>query len=1724
MAAKPAAGVRDAAVWQQTRVLLYKNVLIKWRTKQQSLQEVLLPLLLLSLLILISMQNPHVSYGGVGTVELERDDYVFKGLGYTPVTDVTSRIMDEVAREMHLHDGLERFSSEEDLENASLYEPSGFVGVVFADASATSYSLRFPYGQLPPPGDFTESVADCLSGSVNCRAANYWYSGFVRLQSLIDAAIIQVRTKRSVWSEMDVSVVMMGQPGSVEVQKFPHALISIYLVLAFTPFVTFLIVNVAAEKERRIKDTMTMMGLYDSAFWMSWGLLYAVLVSAMSVLISVIATCTTLFPDSNFFVVFSLVFLYGISSIFFSFMLTPLFKKPKLASTVGSMLTVVFGCLSLLTVLMKDFPQPLVWVLCLLSPTAFSIGIAQVVYLEAQGDGAVFSSLASGPHPLYVPLLMLLLDCVLYLLLAVYLDQVLPGEFGMRRSLLYFLKPSYWSKRTKRYMEVSSVYDAEVNGAHAGAESVEPVSPEFRGREAIRINNISKAYKDKDNNTVEALRGLTFDIYEGQITALLGHSGAGKSTLMNVLCGICPPTAGSASVYGSPVGEIADGPEMKRLVGVCPQFNIIFDVLTVEEHLRIFAAIKRIPSADVDTEVSKVLKDLDLKKIMTAQAKNLSGGQKRKLAVGIAILGDPKILLLDEPTAGMDPYSRHQVWSLLKSRRAGRVLLLSTHYMDEADILADRKAVISQGRLKCVGSSMYLKTKCGVGYHLRMSVSERCDCQKIYSLVQQHVPKAKLTRQQEAELTFTLPFESRDRFAGLFSELDSRPDLGLVNYGVSMTTLEDVFLRLEAEAEVDQSDYSVFHREPAEDESDTAAAGGNGGGCYDDDADRRLLTFSDKSEVARGGALWRQQFSSLARLHLLNLWRERKAFIYVAALVLVFVAALLVLSVTTGNIQIRSPGRQFLPIYLLGRNQPPRRYATSLLVLNSTGSDISDFIRNLEGQDIAVEVMKQSDYMEAAPHSAAINVTGSSKGFRYSVAFNSTTVHSLPMTVNILSNALLRGLNGTGQIRTRTKPFDYQIPDSTTYVLVFIEAILLGMLAAGMPAYFAMEHTRDRELKCRSTLRVSGLLPSAYWCGQAAVDVPFYYLVLSCMTVILFSFHTGDLLSSGKLTAVVVCTVGFAPAVILFTYVCSFGFARVQSNKDFFSVISMMVCVVSVSLVHLPLVGGNPAVTAGALHDALCVLNPLYPLMGCLNCITKDTFRSSAYDMNIYHSNLLFAVFAPYLQCIVLTLALRWLEGRRGGRTFRTDRSCRIASKGSPKAERNPEDGLDEDEDEDVRMEKARVKEALGSCEEKPLLVASNLRKKYKGRKEGLTHNKSGKVATKNISFCVRKGEVLGLLGPNGSGKSTVMHMLSGDIEPTAGQVLTGDDDSESGSEHVGYCPQVNPLWPRITLQEHLQIYATVKGLKGPDVPGIIKRVVDALELKEHVHKQAKCLSAGLKRKLCFALSMIGNPQTVLLDEPSSGMDPKSKQRVWRAIRAAFRRSRRGAVLTTHYMEEAEAVCDRVAILVSGRLRCLGSIQHLKGKYGRGYGLELKLGEEPTEVQQGALLHKEILAIFPHASRQERSSWSSPRSRKARTMRWARSAPLSSGAVCATTSPRATAATASCVSCDVADTKNTHKKQDFVCVCVCARAGRQIFSPFHVGGRSLCVKSDCPDETPQQLRDCPASQSPWLIKCRLYCHVCCVDFADRKKASVSCPGWKQQSRTCERLPRCQSYT
>ncbi|XP_061311226.1 cholesterol transporter ABCA5 [Pezoporus flaviventris] len=1564
------AAPREAGVWRQTRALLFKNCLIKCRTKKSSVQEVLFPLFFLFWLILMSMMHPHRKYGEVANTNLGTLDtsmLVNFVIGYTPPTRMAREIMKKVAFD-NFEDGIitEEYLSEEELQEASAFKPSNFVGVVFNDAM--SYQLRF-HDSVAMSSIYMESRASCSNLRKGCESVTYWSSGFIALQACIDAAIIQLKTNQSVWEQLELTrAVVMGEAAVVEIDNFPRAIILIYLVIAFSPFGYYLAIHIVAEKERKLKEFLKILGLHDTAFWLSWVLLYMSLIFVMSILMAVIATASSLFPQSSAFVIFLLFFLYGVSSVFFALMLTPLFKKSKHVGIVEFLATLAFGFVGLNIVLLEDFPKSFVWILSPLCQCSFLIGIAQVMHLEDYEDGATFSNLSHGPYPLFISLILLVLDSIFYLLVAVYLDQIMPGEFGLRRTPFFFMKPSFWSKHRKNYKEL---YESSVNGSLSFSEIVEPVPSEFQGKEAIRISCVQKTFRKK-GETVEALRNLSFDIYEGQITALLGHSGTGKTTLMNILCGLCPPTDGFVSVYGHKVSEIDEMLEVRQIAGVCPQSDIHFDILTVEENLSIFAAIKGIPQNDLIQEVQKVLLDLDMQPIRDNQAKKLSGGQKRRLSVGVAVLGNPKVLLLDEPTAGMDPCSRHIVWNLLKNRKADRVTVFSTHFMDEADILADRKAVISQGMLKCLGSSLFLKSKWGIGYRLSMHIDAYCNTEATTSLIRQHIPAASLLQENDEQLVYTLPLKDMDKFAGLFSDLDTHSHLGVITYGVSMTTLEDVYLKLEVEAEIDQADYSVFNSQQVQDEMDTKSL---------DDMEQSLLMLSEtKAPAMSNTALWKKQVATIAKVHFLSLKRENKCVRVMLLLFLIFLVVQILLFFIHHIIKNSVAAIKLSPdLYLLKPGESSHKYRSRLLLQNSTESGIDDIVHSLGSMSILLEMFNDSDYVSVAPHSAALNVLDleSRQNYVFMVVFNSTMVHSLPVLMNIISNLLLRNLNVTESIQIWSNPFIQNLPDTIFRLEIYFEAVLLGIIITGMPPYFAMDNAENHKIKAYTQLKIAGLYPSAYWTGQAVVDLPLFFSILTLMIGSLFAFHYGVYFYVGKFLAVIFCLIGYVPSVVLFTYVVSFTFKKVQNTKEFWSFIFSVTALLCTVVTEVAFFLDYYLITT-VLHYVFSIFIPIYPLIGCLICFIKVSWKGKRRNGGYYDpwDRLLVAVLAPYLQCVVWLFLLRCFELKNGGRTVREDpffRKCFTKAK----TWKFPDVPRDENEDEDVKAERLRVQEVLSSpkSEEMPAILVSSLHKEFDERKEFLLGRKIKKVATKHVSLCVKKGEILGLLGPNGAGKSTLINMLVGEIEPTSGQVLMGDDafglPSEDDSvKFVGYCPQTNPLWPDITLQEHFEIYGAIKGMSPSDVKEVIKRISSALDLKDHLQKTTKKLGVGLKRKLCFALSMLGNPRVTLLDEPSTGMDPKAKQHMWRAIRAAFKNKERAAILTTHYMEEADAVCDRVAILVSGQLRCIGTVQHLKSKFGRGYFLEMKL-KETADVQQVEYLQSQILHIFPNANRQE---------------------------------------------------------------------------------------------------------------------------------------------------------
>jgi ABC-2 type transport system ATP-binding protein len=205
---------------------------------------------------------------------------------------------------------------------------------------------------------------------------------------------------------------------------------------------------------------------------------------------------------------------------------------------------------------------------------------------------------------------------------------------------------------------------------------------------AISVNGLRKSYGD-----YEALRGISFEIAEGEVFGLLGPNGAGKTTTIEILEGYRPRDAGEVDVLGFDPGRA--GPAFRERIGVVLQQSQLWPTITVAETHRMFAGYY-----DRPRDVDEVIKLVGLEEKRDARVKTLSGGQKRRLDLGVALVGDPDLVFLDEPTTGFDPAARRAAWDMIRALRSlGKTILLTTHYLDEAEQLADRVAVLREGRI-----------------------------------------------------------------------------------------------------------------------------------------------------------------------------------------------------------------------------------------------------------------------------------------------------------------------------------------------------------------------------------------------------------------------------------------------------------------------------------------------------------------------------------------------------------------------------------------------------------------------------------------------------------------------------------------------------------------------------------------------------------------------------------------------------------------------------------------------------------------------------------------------------------------------------------------------------------------------------------------------------------------------------------------------------------------
>jgi ATP-binding cassette, subfamily A (ABC1), member 3 len=288
-----------------------------------------------------------------------------------------------------------------------------------------------------------------------------------------------------------------------------------------------------------------------------------------------------------------------------------------------------------------------------------------------------------------------------------------------------------------------------------------------------------------------------------------------------MLTGALAPTDGYVNVAGKDIRT--DLKAIRQDIGICLQHDCLFPNLTVREHVQFFSRLKglykKVSKEEAEEQIDQSIRDVALFEKRNTFSKDLSGGMKRKLSVAVAFI-ESKFVVLDEPTSGMDPFSRRFIWNVIRNYKKDRIIILTTHFMDEADILGDRIAIMAEGQLRCAGSSLFLKKNYGVGYQLTVEKSRQdklvmrgpkntaddvndsddsaapndgeleAASVNLSRLIKASVPQATLLNDVGTEVRYQLPLGASDKFATMFESLDAEVDQGsIVSYGVSMTTL-----------------------------------------------------------------------------------------------------------------------------------------------------------------------------------------------------------------------------------------------------------------------------------------------------------------------------------------------------------------------------------------------------------------------------------------------------------------------------------------------------------------------------------------------------------------------------------------------------------------------------------------------------------------------------------------------------------------------------------------------------------------------------------------------------------------------------------------------------------------------------------------------------------------------------------------------------------------------
>ncbi|KAK1277198.1 ABC transporter A family member 1 [Acorus gramineus] len=1168
---------------RQLKAMLRKNWLLKIRHPFITSAEILLPTVVMLLLIVVRTRvdtqlHPVQAYireemfVEVGKSVISPDfDSVLRSLSskgehlaFAPDTDETRSMIGILSLKFPLLKVVGRIYQDElELETYLRSESYGIIDQAMNLSNPKIKGAIIFHAQGPQFFDYS------------IRLNHSWaFSGFPDIKTIMDVNGPYLNDL-----ELGVSNVPTLQYGF-------SGFLTVYL-LGFLYPISRLISYSVSEKEQKIKEGLYMMGLKDEIFYLSWFITYCVQFAVSSAIITV-CTMSSLFIYSDKSVVFMYFFVFGLSAVMLSFLISTFFSRAKTAVAVGT-LSFLGAFFPYYTVNDPSVPMILKVLASLLSPTAFALGTVNFADYERAHVGVRWTNIwqdSSGVNFLAC-LGMMMLDTVLYCILGLYLDKVMPKENGVSYPWYFLFVKSFWRKKSSpshgSHLEVkfNGITSKTPNGCiGSNVPTVEAVNLDMKQQEVdsrcIQIRNLHKVYTTKRGKCC-AVNSLQLTLYENQILALLGHNGAGKSTTISMLVGLLPPTSGDAMVFGKNIRTDMD--EIRKGLGVCAQNDILFPELTVREHLEIFAILKGVEEDLLERKVNEMVDEVGLADKVNTIVNSLSGGMKRKLSLGIALIGDSKVIILDEPTSGMDPYSMRSTWQLIKKIKKGRIILLTTHSMDEADVLGDRIAIMANGSLRCCGSSLFLKHRYGVGYTLTL-VKTTPRNTIAADIVHRHIPSATCLSDSGTEICFRLPLASSSSFENMFREIEScikekstsvemnstidEQRHGIESYGISVTTLEEVFLRVAGHGleEDEEEGYSKAPLETAHDvptvkmlttkpfflgylEFFSVICSTVWSTCTS------ILTWALSlipllvvnffcCGIVTRTTFWRHS-KALIRKRAVSARRDRRTIVFQLLIPGVFLfLGLLLLKLRPHPDQnsVTLTTSHFNPLLVGGGGGGPIPFNLSIPIARKVASYVKGgWIQELQprtykfpnsekvlaeavkaaGPSLGPTLVTMSEFLITSLNESYQSRYGAvvmddqyddgSVGF--TVLHNCSCQHAAPTYISLMNSAILRlatrDANMTIQTHNHPLPMTSSQRSQRHDLDAFSAAIIVNIAFAFIPASFVVAIVKEREVKAKHQQLISGVSILSYWISTFVWDF-ISFLIPTSVAIVLFLF------------------------------------------------------------------------------------------------------------------------------------------------------------------------------------------------------------------------------------------------------------------------------------------------------------------------------------------------------------------------------------------------------------------------------------------------------------------------------------------------------------------------------------------------------------------------------------------------------------------------------------------